>query len=213
MVTIISSTVTNSYGVPIGAQPCYTEDLYGEAQAARAGSVFVFFNVRDLEVRARDFEVELPSGAIEYSDPKLRQAAPMRATGKMELVTGSLGEIRASGHLAVEMEAECDRCLEAGKYPLDSDFELYYRPVEDGYGEEHSIDADEAQMGFYEGDGLELNDVLREFVLLTLPMQRLCREDCKGICPKCGQSRNLKQCDCTTAIVDARWSALQSLKK
>ncbi len=51
-------------------------------------------------------------------------------------------------------------------------------------------------MGFYEGDGVELNDVLREFVLLTLPMQRVCSEDCKGICPECGQNRNQKECAC-----------------
>ena len=66
-------------------------------------------------------------------------------------------------------------------------------------------------MGFYEGEGLELNDVLREFVLLTLPMQRLCKEDCVGICPVCGQNRNKQACQCQTAAVDDRWSALKEV--
>ena len=61
------------------------------------------------------------------------------------------------------------------RFPIDSDFALYYRPVAEGYGEEKQIDTGEAEMGFYEGDGMELNDVLREFVLLALPMQRVCR--------------------------------------
>ncbi|MBZ5606112.1 MAG: DUF177 domain-containing protein [Acidobacteriia bacterium] len=91
-------------------------------------------------------------------------------------MTGALGEIRVKGHLKAEMESECDRCLEDARFPVDSDFELYYRPVEEGYGEEVSIDKSEAEMGFYEGDGIELNDVLREFVLLALPMQRVCDE-------------------------------------
>ena len=66
-------------------------------------------------------------------------------------------------------------------------------------------------MGFYEGDGVELNDVLREFILLTLPMQRVCSEDCKGICPECGQNRNQKECACQAAPADDRWAALKHL--
>ena len=110
------------------------------------------------------------------------------------------------------MEADCDRCLEPARFPIDSDFELYYRPVEDGYGDEKEIDTGEAEMGFYEGEGVELNEVLREFVLLTLPMQRVCSEDCKGICPECGQNRNVKECQCRTAQMDDRWKALKTLQ-
>jgi len=172
----------------------------------------VFFHVRDLELRAGRFDVELPPGEIEFFDPKLRQTGGLKASGKVELVTGSLGEIRVTGHLQVPMETDCDRCLEPASCPIDADFELYYRPVEEGYGEEKAIDPGEAEMGFYEGDGIELNDVLREDVLLALPMQRLCQEDCKGLCPVCGQPRNLRECQCQTAAADDRWEALKSLK-
>ena len=155
----------------------------------------MFFHFRDLEVRPAHFNVEIPAGEIEFLDPKLRQASPMAASGTAELAIEALGEIRVKGHVKVVMEADCDRCLELTALPIDADFELYYRPVtEDGYGEEKAIDDGEAEMGFYEGDGVELNDVLREFILLTLPMQRVCREDCKGICPVCGQNRNQKEC-------------------
>src|SRR5262249_40063192 len=155
--------------------------------------------------------VELPPGKIEFLDPKLRQAGPLAASGKVELAVGALGEIRVKGHLAVPMQADCDRCLEPARFPIDSDFELYYRPVAEGYGEEKHLDAGEAEMGFYEGDGIELNDVLREFVLLALPMQRLCTEDCKGICPVCGQNRNQKECGCHANASDDRWAALKEL--
>src|ERR1700742_2240724 len=114
----------------------------------------MFFHVRDLEVRARDFDVELKPGEIEFGDAKLRQIGPLKAAGKVELVTGALGEIRAKGHVSVQMEADCDRCLEQAACPVDADFELYYRPVTEGYGEEKAIDEGEAQMGFYEGDGV-----------------------------------------------------------
>jgi len=173
----------------------------------------MFFHVRDLELRAGRFDVELAPGVVEFFDPKLRQAGPLKASGKVELVMGSLGEIRAQGHLSVVMEADCDRCLEPARCPIDSDFELFYRPVADGYGEEVALDEGEAQMGFYEGDGIELNDVLREHVLLALPMQRVCSEACRGICPVCGQNRNQKMCACQTESLDDRWEALKNYGK
>jgi len=182
--------------------------------------------------------VELPAGTIEFLDPKLKQGGPLQATGQAELVMGSLGEIRVTGRVRVRLQSECDRCLEAAEFPVDSSFELYYRPVADGYLgvnannaarrghrpekgsaaravrlEEKSLDAGEAEMGFYEGDGLELNDVLREFVLLALPMQRLCDENCKGICPACGQNRNQNECRCQIEAGDDRWAALKEIRK
>ena len=172
----------------------------------------MFVHVRDLEVRAARFDVEVAPGVIDYLDSDLRQSGPLKAAGKAELVTGALGEIRVTGHLTVPMESACDRCLDAARFLIDSDFTLYYRPVSEGYGDEKEIDAGEAEMGFYEGEGLELNDVLREQVLLALPMQRVCRDDCKGICPECGRNRNQNQCQCRTAAMDDRWAALQQLK-
>ena len=172
----------------------------------------MFFHVRDLETRARQFDVELKPGEIDSLDPKLRQAGPLRAAGTVDLVTGALGEIRVKGRVWAAMEADCDRCLEAASFPVDSTFELYYRPVTEDYGEEAGIDQSEAEMGFYEGNGLELNEVLREFVLLALPMQRLCREDCKGLCPVCGQSKNQQECGCRSSAGDERWAALKSFK-
>ena len=178
----------------------------------------VFFHVRDLEVRARQFDEEIEPGAIDFQqgardrDANLRQAGVLKAAGRAELVLGSLGEIKVSGHISGEMTADCDRCLEPARFPIDSDFSLYYRPVEEGYGDEKEIDTGEAEMGFYEGDSLELNDVFREQILLALPMQRLCKEDCKGICPACGQNRNQSECACRQAATDDRWAALKQLQ-
>lgn len=178
----------------------------------------MFFQVQELAVRPARFEVEIPLGVIDFQqgardrEANLRQAGPLKAEGKAELVVGSLGEIRVSGHASVPMEADCDRCLEPARVAVDSDFSLFYRPVSEGYGDEKEIDAGEAEMGFYQGQGLELNEVLREFVLLTMPMQHLCSEGCRGICPSCGQNRNLKDCQCQAEVRDDRWAALKNFK-
>ena len=110
------------------------------------------------------------------------------------------------------MEADCDRCLAVTMLPLDKSFDLFYRPPpEDLEAEEVKIDEGEAEIGFYEGLGLELADVIKEQVLLALPMQRTCREDCKGICPLCGANRNEVACNCYVKPADDRWSALKNL--
>jgi len=56
-----------------------------------------------------------------------------------------------------------------------------------------------------------LEEILREFIVLSLPMQKVCREDCRGICPACGQNRNAALCACTQKQVDDRWAALKNI--
>ena len=58
---------------------------------------------------------------------------------------------------------------------------------------------------------LELEEILQEQILLTLPMQRVCSETCKGICPGCGKNRNESACDCKP-VADDRWGALRKLQ-
>jgi uncharacterized protein len=172
----------------------------------------MFLSVKELEIKKVRFAVTFPPAEIAY-DQGLRQITPLEVEGSAELLAHTLGEIRIKGHLKVRMATDCDRCLEPAEFPIDSDFDLFYRPeVQVEFGEEVEIDEGEAEIAFYEGGGIELKDVLREFVLLSLPMQRICREDCHGICPVCGLSRNLVSCGCDAKQVDERWSALKNLQ-
>ncbi|MFN7934445.1 MAG: DUF177 domain-containing protein [Bryobacteraceae bacterium] len=172
----------------------------------------MFFSIRDLELRKLPFAVELPPGQIDFLDPELKQDGNLNAAGQAELLSSTLGEIRIHGHVRVTMETPCDRCLEPARLLIDSDFDLCYRPTEMATtGEEVELDDDEAEMGFYEGDGLELAEVLREFILLQVPIQIVCRQDCKGICPVCGGNRNSAACECRLPTADDRWAALKNL--
>lgn len=177
----------------------------------------MFISVKELELKKVRFDAAFPPGEIEFADDgdRLSQSTPLQVEGSAELLPHTLGEIRVRGHLAVTMRCDCNRCLEPAEFPIDSNFDLFYRPAETAEsdeGEEVEIDEGEAEIAFYEGAGLELKDVLREHVLLSMPMQRVCRADCLGICPVCGQNRNLIHCECEAKLVDDRWSALKKVQ-
>jgi uncharacterized protein len=170
----------------------------------------MFISAKEMHLGKVRFHETFEPGAIELFDEQLRQVTPLEADGAAELVP-SLMEIRVKGHLKVQMEAQCDRCLETTTFPIDTGFDLFYQPARSLGGEEIQIDDADSDIGFYQGDSLDLADVLREQILLSLPMQRICREDCKGICPVCGQNRNQIACGCHPQLADDRWSKLRNL--
>lgn len=159
----------------------------------------------------------IPQGAIEYA-PDIRQIGPLALTGKAELIVEHRGprefveDIRLRAHFEGKFELLCARCLEPVQTPLSGDFDLIYRPssVEMDAGE-HAITEDETEIGYYEENGLLLEDAVREQVLLNLPGRALCQQECKGLCPKCGGNRNLAECGCVEEQTDPRWSALNGL--
>jgi uncharacterized protein len=171
----------------------------------------MFISLQQLEQRPVRFKVDIPAGEIDY-DSKIDQTSALHAEGSAQLLTHTLGEIRIQGDLTVAVESACDRCLEAVKFPIDTRFDLVYMPASESVGGEDEIDEGGIEVGYYEGNGLALNDVLREVVLLALPMQLVCNETCKGICPVCGQNRNQRECGCRAEVADDRWSQLKNFR-
>lgn len=168
--------------------------------------------LRDLELRPVPFNVDVPAGKIDYSSA-ITQASGLHAQGRAELLSAALGEIRLHGKLSVTVEGLCDRCLEQAAIVIDNDFDLVYLPVAEGrQGGDDEVEKTALEVGYYEGEGVELNDVFREVVLLSLPMRVFCQDACKGICPVCGQNRNHKDCDCASQPADDRWSKLRAFK-
>jgi uncharacterized protein len=173
----------------------------------------MFLSVKEMELRKIRFNEALQPGQIDFSGEEIEQSSPLNAAGVAELLAHSDGEVRIKGRYTVEMTTNCDRCLATARFPLDAGFDLYYRPVSViAKEEEVGIDEGEAEIGFYEAGGLELEDILREQVLLALPMQRVCSDGCKGICPVCGRNRNEGACDCKVNNRSDRWKALKDLE-
>jgi uncharacterized protein len=174
--------------------------------------------IQDLEVRNLEFELQFQPGEIDFGSD-VRQLGVLQADGRAELIREhhgghhSIDDIRLVGKLNGRIEVSCARCLEPVEIPVSRSFDLLYRPLESTRGsDEVAIHEAETEIGFYSGEGMELEDSLREQVLLDVPIKALCRYDCKGLCSVCGANRNLQPCDCGQNKPDPRWSALGDLK-
>jgi uncharacterized protein len=108
----------------------------------------------------------------------------------------------------------CARCVETVLDEVHRSFDLFYSPLPHGTRpEEARLRDDDAEIGFFQGEGLFLADVLREQVLLALPMKVICRSDCRGLCPNCGANLNHEECRCETHSSDPRLAPLARLKQ
>jgi uncharacterized protein len=178
----------------------------------------MLIEIRDLELHPVDFDEEFRPGMIELG-ADLRQTAPLRTSGRAQLVQEQHGkhltinDIRLKGTLATKLETACARCLEAVPIDVKRDFDLLYRPLGSDAGrDELSVTDAEAEISYYQGEGLLLEDALREQVLLAVPLKAICRQDCKGLCPHCGVNLNAEQCSCETTAEDPRWAGLKEIR-
>ena len=170
----------------------------------------MYISLRELEHGVVRFKEVFQPDSLDLIEG-VRQSGPLEVEGQAELVR-STDEIRVQGKLAGPMEADCDRCLEPVRWTIGADFRLLYRPATELTAvEDVEIDAEDAEVGFYEGDGLDVKDVVREQIVLSMPARRICREDCLGLCPVCGKNRNQAGCDCQVMRVDNRMAGLANL--
>ncbi len=114
--------------------------------------------------------------------------------------------------LDTDAELTCSRCLSTFRQPLTVKFEEEYLPTVDVMtGTPLDISDDIGHFTIDKNHILELNEAIRQYTLLVMPMKPLCREDCFGLCQKCGKNLNQGPCDCPKQEIDPRWSKLSKL--
>lgn len=122
-------------------------------------------------------------------------------------------KVRVRGRINTNIRLDCTRCLETVRRPLDLDFEAVFvdSSIEDVESELEIKDEALDESLVLDGQ-VDLKEVVREQILLALPEQVYCSDDCKGLCPKCGTNRNLLDCKCDDGESDPRWAALKNLR-
>ena len=126
------------------------------------------------------------------------------------------------GQVGGRIELECARCLTRYVHALREDFRLVLEPAEgQAPAEPEAAEAlardgvalsDALESGVFQGPEIELGAYLREVVALSVPVKPLCREDCRGLCPRCGADRNRESCGCEDTRPDSPFAALAALR-
>ncbi|HDI78967.1 MAG TPA: DUF177 domain-containing protein [Desulfobacteraceae bacterium] len=131
----------------------------------------------------------------------------------------SVSIYKAGSHFVVDGKMEgvlllsCDRCLERFSHPISSPFKLYLEEITDIKDiEEAELSEGDLDIHYIQGKELELNNLLREQIFLSIPFKNLCTEQCKGLCPVCGENLNIRDCGCTRPTGHPAFQKLAALK-
>ena len=117
-----------------------------------------------------------------------------------------------NGAVTARLQVECDRCLKLVELPVDSHFKLEYVTAEE-YRAQQAVELTEKDLDLsvFDGEALDIDELVKEELLLAVPDHVLCSESCKGMCAVCGANKNTTECGCETRAVDPRWAGLKKL--
>ena len=185
----------------------------------------LILSVDALEEASQPFEAEL---SREFLDSALRAEPPteFHAAGAARLhgrVTKMGRKVLVQAKATAPLKGQCKRCLRP--VALEEPFELVrtWVPADQAHaGERHekkrgeemeaSFDPETVDEEAYAGKEIDLSAAVREQILLSVPASPLCRDDCKGLCPRCGRDLNEGDCGCDRAVIDPRWAALKGIQ-
>ena len=171
---------------------------------------------------------EIPGGGLDVFAAKGRTSIPRILEGmdvspltSLLLTSAELtlsiekGDVFAEGSFEAGGEAACDRCSDPVPVRFGKSFYTVLVPFKDGLKSPGPVElhAEDLDVGYYDGKGIEVNDIFWEQVALELPVKVVCSEDCKGICPTCGVNRNRELCSCEGNKTPGPFDALKNLKR
>ena len=147
---------------------------------------------------------------LDLMDERVKLNQPASVTGRIR-TSGS--EVRVSGKIDARVEVDCDRCLKAVELPVTAQFGLQYITEQEYESSDKAeLSPEEMVVSIFDGVAIDVDEIVREQILLGVPDRTLCREDCKGICSTCGIDLNTATCNCQSSEIDPRWAALKKFQ-
>ncbi len=133
--------------------------------------------------------------------PELALCGPVEFSGRIE---HAAPYFHLKGELKAELELVCSRCLAKFR-------QTFSVPVAEVFTNREAALASDDEIGFFEGDELDIAPALLKALFMELPLRPLCWPDCQGLCPNCGADLNLGPCACAKDDVDWRFEKLKTL--
>ena len=147
--------------------------------------------------------------SVEHLAPELAQADLLE--GHVHMLRTNRG-ILVEGTIQGALVGQCGRCLRDIRLPVQAQIQEEFVPTVDVVrGTRLLTEEEDEALHIDEQHILDLSEVIRQALLLEVPLQLLCRPDCAGLCPLCGQDLNLGHCDCISSDFDPRWQELRAL--
>jgi uncharacterized protein len=143
-------------------------------------------------------------------------SASTACTADLGIKPAGNGVLHIKGRVQADPELECSRCLKVFSYHIDTELNITLAPEKTlGTTPEHELDRSELDVEFYQGDKIEPLDLVKEQLLISVPMVPLHLPDCKGLCAVCGTDLNETDCGCKkdNGAEFGTFSALKDLLK
>ncbi len=153
-----------------------------------------------------EFSGEVDNTGINFPDRQVEIIDPIEYDGEIYVLED--GEMNIHIDINFKYEEPCSRCLKKSTKMIETTIS---GKLIEGQEENHeeSDDDEQEDIIFFENNELDISYYVISEVYLALPMQTLCKSDCKGLCSKCGNDFNLQDCDCTHEDIDPRLAKLK----
>ena len=155
--------------------------------------------IKNIKLAELTLDLEEPISADVYGYEELSLVGPVQFTGKL-VNTG--GFLELLGMAKGSLQLICSRCLE----PFLWEFQL---PIAERYTNQQGLLSEEEEINWFEGDKIDIAPQLLKQIFLEMPMQPICKPDCKGLCSNCGANLNLGSCQCIHDEIDLRLEKLK----
>ena len=144
-----------------------------------------------------DYKFQIPQ--FDFEDDKIKSAGSCEVVG---MISSDSDILILNAEIKVDLEMICSRCLDTFIYPIDID-------IEERFTTNSKSLEDEAIIVF--DDVLDITQIVETSIISTLPIKRVCKENCKGLCQECGCNLNSNTCSCNKEDVDIRFESLRGL--
>ena len=163
--------------------------------------------LNEIEEGTSKFCLEVPPDALELDDDRFQFTQPLSFA---LTVVRSLETYHLKGRIDCLIQGECGRCLAPTSMTVQASVQILVQRREAAAEELEALEDQEMDILDPGAKQMDLKERMRDEVILELPQRLYCKEDCKGMCPTCGQDLNCGTCSCTGKPVDTRWAALSN---
>ena len=162
--------------------------------------VINFSDLLSKKNRKKEISLSFELEPFEFEGEEIRAIENVNVEG---LGISEKDVILIEASVKTKLKLNCSRCLDTFIYPIDID-------IEERFTKSKELQDDE-ELIFVEDDTLDIIQIVENCIISTLPIKRLCKEDCKGLCSQCGTNKNIKECQCDDFDVDIRLAKLREL--